>query len=497
MEGTLFVYSRIAPPTTGFTIMNQLSMENLTEALTADLEFQNQDPFLLYRNAKLMIYGLWFYDMYDCTRIGKLLINLCKGEKPSAPNKQLAMKNDLVVPSPNSTGGSSSTSSISETAIDEELIQVAPDEKIQTSATTNGPNQPVNIMDLLFKAKDRYDKDHSIETNKEEPTKRNDAAANENAQPHFVNFDSSRKVSVASLFSQSNAKPENRTRPSSADMFERRETENTRNSTNTSNQGNRRYAARSLSLSFSNEQFHNAHKNIVNGAISVEELESPVMGKPSRRSRYHSTSEGLVRNGPSPRMPLAEESALSKLFAPVSKTVAKPDNQLATLPQFVSNFSQNLSNSNKASALSQTVISSGGLPPKPPKTLHRSQSIPSTVTMLDSGDPPRKILTDEIEATKAPFASSLPAPLMATLHENPNVAGLVKSMSVASGLAGMNRMPPAMQPVQLAATLHGTAKKDREKMLLLSPHALQPVRNRPRNVQCNNTSDTCEHNLCS
>ena len=83
------------------------------------------------------------------------------------------------------------------------------------------------------------------------------------------------QVSVASLFSQSNAKPENRTRPSSADMFERRETENTRNSTNTSNQGNRRYAARSLSLSFSNEQFHNAHKNIVNGAISVEELESP------------------------------------------------------------------------------------------------------------------------------------------------------------------------------------------------------------------------------
>ena len=87
-----------------------------------------------------------------------LFPSLCKGEKPSAPNKQLALKNDLVVPSPNSTGGSSSTSSISETAIDEELIQVAPDEKIQTSATTNGPNQPVNIMDLLFKAKDRYDK---------------------------------------------------------------------------------------------------------------------------------------------------------------------------------------------------------------------------------------------------------------------------------------------------------------------------------------------------
>ena len=32
--------------------MNRLSMNNLTEPVTKDLEFQHQDPFLLYRNAK-------------------------------------------------------------------------------------------------------------------------------------------------------------------------------------------------------------------------------------------------------------------------------------------------------------------------------------------------------------------------------------------------------------------------------------------------------------
>uniref|UniRef100_A0A452RSI7 5'-(N(7)-methylguanosine 5'-triphospho)-[mRNA] hydrolase n=1 Tax=Ursus americanus TaxID=9643 RepID=A0A452RSI7_URSAM len=41
-----------ASPKHGFTIMNRLSMENRTEPITKDLDFQLQDPFLLYRNAR-------------------------------------------------------------------------------------------------------------------------------------------------------------------------------------------------------------------------------------------------------------------------------------------------------------------------------------------------------------------------------------------------------------------------------------------------------------
>ncbi|RXN15383.1 mRNA-decapping enzyme 1A-like isoform X2 [Labeo rohita] len=50
IEGTLFVYARSASPHHGFTIMNRLSTENLVEPINKDLEFQLQDPFLLYRN---------------------------------------------------------------------------------------------------------------------------------------------------------------------------------------------------------------------------------------------------------------------------------------------------------------------------------------------------------------------------------------------------------------------------------------------------------------
>lgn len=43
-------YPRSASPHHGFTIMNRLSTENLVEPINKDLEFQLQDPFLLYRN---------------------------------------------------------------------------------------------------------------------------------------------------------------------------------------------------------------------------------------------------------------------------------------------------------------------------------------------------------------------------------------------------------------------------------------------------------------
>ncbi|NXH44491.1 DCP1B enzyme, partial [Dicaeum eximium] len=72
---------RSASPRHGFTIMNRLSMENRTEPITKDLDFQLQDPFLLYRNARLSIYGIWFYDKEECQRIAELMKNLTQQEQ--------------------------------------------------------------------------------------------------------------------------------------------------------------------------------------------------------------------------------------------------------------------------------------------------------------------------------------------------------------------------------------------------------------------------------
>ncbi|XP_052433353.1 mRNA-decapping enzyme 1B isoform X1 [Carassius gibelio] len=116
VEGTLFVYNRLASPRHGFTILNRLSMDNLSEPITKDLDFQLQHPFLLYRNARLSIFGIWFYDKEDCQRIAELMKNLAGQEQ------QLQAKMAVGSVSPRSA------------------------------------EQGVDIMQMLTKARDDYDK---------------------------------------------------------------------------------------------------------------------------------------------------------------------------------------------------------------------------------------------------------------------------------------------------------------------------------------------------
>ncbi|CAF97221.1 unnamed protein product, partial [Tetraodon nigroviridis] len=87
VEGALFVYTRLASPRHGFTIMNRLSMENLTEPITKDLDFQLQHPFLLYRNARFAIHGIWFYDKEDCQRITQRMKTLTEQEQTRAQSQ--------------------------------------------------------------------------------------------------------------------------------------------------------------------------------------------------------------------------------------------------------------------------------------------------------------------------------------------------------------------------------------------------------------------------
>ncbi|XP_039266179.2 uncharacterized protein LOC120341677 [Styela clava] len=177
VEGTMFVYKRVAPPYWGFTILNRLSMENLTEPLTSELEFQTQNPFLLYRNAKLLIYGIWFYDQDDCKRIGELLAKLCResshplandtkaqkinifgkldnsilGNKESVPKSNSPTSNSVNSISPGSSvGGGQRPPSNNEEADSE-----SEDKEVQQS-TNKGS---INIMDLLYKAQDKYEKE--------------------------------------------------------------------------------------------------------------------------------------------------------------------------------------------------------------------------------------------------------------------------------------------------------------------------------------------------
>lgn len=175
VEGTLFVYKRVAPPYWGFTIMNRLSMENLTEPLASELEFQTQNPFLLYRNAKLLIYGIWFYDQEDCKRIGGLLQRLCnEGDKPSPEIQNLLSTKlfaggdaDFVLKGSamkSSSPASNSANSISPgSSVGAPLQQTSngePDSECdEKEILKSKDNHSVDILDLLSKAQDKFEKE--------------------------------------------------------------------------------------------------------------------------------------------------------------------------------------------------------------------------------------------------------------------------------------------------------------------------------------------------
>uniref|UniRef100_C3YN74 5'-(N(7)-methylguanosine 5'-triphospho)-[mRNA] hydrolase n=1 Tax=Branchiostoma floridae TaxID=7739 RepID=C3YN74_BRAFL len=141
IEGALFVYTRSAAPHNGFTIVNRLSMNNLTEPITKDLEFQLQDPFLLYRNAQHQIYGIWFYDKDECARVGQHMNSLTQWAASSAmsehsPRRQRRASLDGATP-------------------------------IEGSVTVTAGKREVDIIQMLSKAQDEYDK--SKQTSGAEP----------------------------------------------------------------------------------------------------------------------------------------------------------------------------------------------------------------------------------------------------------------------------------------------------------------------------------------
>uniref|UniRef100_A0A1A8EL45 5'-(N(7)-methylguanosine 5'-triphospho)-[mRNA] hydrolase n=1 Tax=Nothobranchius korthausae TaxID=1143690 RepID=A0A1A8EL45_9TELE len=127
VEGTLFVYARSASPHHGFTIMNRLSAENLVEPINKDLEFQLQDPFLLYRNGNLGIYSIWFYDKKDCQRIAQLMVKIVKQEVDHARRR-------------------------------------SPERAEAGRSNGVAEPRPIDILELLSKAKEEYQRTQSGET---------------------------------------------------------------------------------------------------------------------------------------------------------------------------------------------------------------------------------------------------------------------------------------------------------------------------------------------
>ncbi|KAK4327900.1 hypothetical protein Pmani_001650 [Petrolisthes manimaculis] len=105
VEGTFMVYSRAAPPHHMITIINRLNKSNFIEPLSPACDIQVKPPYLLFRNAKGVIYGIWFSEGEDVQRIAGAIQEHMKSEPPPAPQPAPNIMNDPAVAVAGAPGG--------------------------------------------------------------------------------------------------------------------------------------------------------------------------------------------------------------------------------------------------------------------------------------------------------------------------------------------------------------------------------------------------------
>ncbi|KND04991.1 uncharacterized protein SPPG_00674 [Spizellomyces punctatus DAOM BR117] len=77
IEGTMFVFQRSVEPFYGLFVMNRLGIENLMVLLSADMEVQLMQEFVIYRkpdDSGDSVQGLWMYETADRTRLYTTLL---------------------------------------------------------------------------------------------------------------------------------------------------------------------------------------------------------------------------------------------------------------------------------------------------------------------------------------------------------------------------------------------------------------------------------------
>ncbi|ROT63595.1 putative mRNA-decapping enzyme-like protein [Penaeus vannamei] len=105
VEGTLMVYSRVAPPHHMVTIINRLNKSNFIEPLTSACDIQVKPPYLLFRSAKGVIYGIWFSETEDVQRIATAIQEHMKNDLPAAPQPAPNILDDPAIAVAGAPGG--------------------------------------------------------------------------------------------------------------------------------------------------------------------------------------------------------------------------------------------------------------------------------------------------------------------------------------------------------------------------------------------------------
>lgn len=98
VEGTLMIYTRDAKPFRMITIINRNSKSNFIEPITRNCDAQIKTPYILLRNDKTKILGVWFADENDVPKIFQAIGNFIKLEEQETPSSENANNAPTILP---------------------------------------------------------------------------------------------------------------------------------------------------------------------------------------------------------------------------------------------------------------------------------------------------------------------------------------------------------------------------------------------------------------
>ncbi|XP_971049.2 mRNA-decapping enzyme 1B [Tribolium castaneum] len=96
-EGALFIYSRNGEPFHSIMVMNRLNTNNVIEPIVKDFDYQMQIPFLLYRNSKSKIFGIWFFNREECVHITYLIETVMESLKDKSNERSKKQENGVDI----------------------------------------------------------------------------------------------------------------------------------------------------------------------------------------------------------------------------------------------------------------------------------------------------------------------------------------------------------------------------------------------------------------
>ena len=91
-----------------FVVMNRLSNANVVEAVCADFQMELTDQFLLYRNDKHEINGIWFYAPAERASIAELLQHLIAASPPGETSAAAGASADTAAADESATDAATS-----------------------------------------------------------------------------------------------------------------------------------------------------------------------------------------------------------------------------------------------------------------------------------------------------------------------------------------------------------------------------------------------------